>query len=263
MRGRGAVRFITLAVCGLAAAEGVQAGIVTDLFEVVGPGLGIAHVIEGKTAGFNDDNVGAALDDLFNQQDIHFNFLLAVKAFESLGPIDVVFEVSNSGGTTEYLLAEGVFNFSGERWSDYHFQLGFGAGEAFVLSEDDGLDFDTPHRDPQPEAVAADFTTPVFATLEHADDAIEWSGGAVPSSESLFDPGLEHFVLFGVSFDTPDDHAIPSSFRTVDGYRLTLRQFPTTSDASRGGPVVAEPGTLALLGLGLASFGLRPRRRRP
>jgi len=69
----------------------------------------------------------------------------------------VEFVVANSGGTTEYLVTQSLVNNSGQTWTDFHFELGFGVGTDFIRSGDtDGLDFDTPDQDPAP-------TSSVFA----------------------------------------------------------------------------------------------------
>jgi hypothetical protein len=52
-------------------------------------------------------------------------------------------------------------NNSGIAWNDFHFQLGFGTGGAFVpVGVGVGLDFDTPNGDPAP-------ASSVFPLLNH------------------------------------------------------------------------------------------------
>ena len=54
-------------------------------------------------------------------------------------------------GPAEPFFTTNVVNNSGIAWDDFHFQLGFGTGAAFVpVSAGFGLDFDTPNADPEP-----------------------------------------------------------------------------------------------------------------
>jgi hypothetical protein len=89
---------------------------------------------------------------------------------------------------------------------------------------DDGLDFDTPNMDPIPSSTA-------FSTILHLEDMLMFSGG-------LHSPGAESYII---RIDVPDNI---SSF--------TLMQSPA---------IVPEPGTLAMMviGLALSAIGLRKR----
>src|SRR5207249_8438187 len=74
------------------------------------------------------------------------NSVFLVMTFTGLGPIDYVFIVTNSSGTTEYQYADvTINNTSGVTWTGFHFQLGrggFGTPDAFVLGAT-VTDFDT------------------------------------------------------------------------------------------------------------------------
>ena len=74
------------------------------------------------------------------------NSVFLVMTFTGLGPIDYVFNVTNSSGTTEYQYADvTINNTSGVTWTGFHFQLGrggFGTPDAFVLGAT-VTDFDT------------------------------------------------------------------------------------------------------------------------
>ena len=92
-----------------------------------------------------------------------------------MGIADVEYAVANSGGTTACRVAQTLINNTGQLWTDFHFELGFGIGVNFNRSLAlDFLDFDLPGRDPTP-------TTSVFPFLNHQADTLEWSGGTVPS----------------------------------------------------------------------------------
>lgn len=83
----------------------------------------------------NDDVVGNSPNQVIVYQ----------KDYTAIGPVDLIFTVIPSGGTTEYLVTEGVFNNTGIDWDGYHIELGFGSGAGFVKSiPGDGLDFDAP-----------------------------------------------------------------------------------------------------------------------
>ncbi|MBI4115718.1 MAG: PEP-CTERM sorting domain-containing protein [Candidatus Omnitrophica bacterium] len=165
-------------------------------------------------------------------------------------PFDIIFTVVDSGGVTDQFFIERVLNDTSHTWLDYHFALGFGSGDNFVLSSpDDGLDFDFPDKDPTPSNLVQianvggydDTDTPVFGTLNHMADEIWWSGGALA-------PGEE--ILFSFSIDVPDfNENMPDFAEYFGGYTFTLRQLPTTT-----GTVIPEPSTLMLIGLGLIRF---------
>ncbi len=197
-----------------------QAGIITDL-----DGIGIV------TQDPNNDNASPSDNEIIIPDDL--------KIFNSLAPIDLVFDAELSGGTTEYLFEEAVTNNTGFAWRDFHFELGVGTGDDFwgfldiSLPPDIALpDFDTPDRDPTP-------ISDQFAALVHEDFMLWWSDGLIEPGET---------VDFEFSLDVPDD------FLGADLYSsFTLRQVAT----------VPEPATVNLIALGLVTFGyMRLRRRR-
>jgi hypothetical protein len=155
----------------------------------------------------------------------------------SLNPIDIVFDMQSSQGTTEYFVDELLTNNTGVAWSGFNMQIGFGTGANFQI---DGLvnspllnnpDFDAPNYDPTP-------TSSGFSQLTTNPNELTWSGGSVPAN------GI-NFLGLGFSLDTPDDLLgnVTSAF--------TLREIPIP---------VPEPSTLALLTLGADSL-LAMRRR--
>ena len=173
-----------------------------------------ATTISPLTAPNNDDTAGASPNGVFVTQ----------KNYIAIGPVDIVFNVINSGGTSEYLFTEGVYNNTGLNWGAYHIELGFGYDAGFVKSTlGDGLDFDAP-----------DFNSPFnfnpggafFPTVSVTEDDVYASGGVMPY--------LSFAGYFRFTVDVPD--GITS---------FTVRQSPIA---------VPEPSALALLALGFAAY---------
>lgn len=183
-------------------------------------GLGYAGTITAVDPGGNFNLTGILRptpnnDDFTGAGAAAPNSIGAGKIFTTNDAMLHSFNVSNSGGTTEYFFAERVENKTGIDWIDFHFEL-FGPGN------DDGLDFDTgtpanPQKTPTPIATA-------FSTLNHQPDTLDWSGGLVKNGGSVF---------FTFSIDVPDSMS-----------RFTLLEKPS---------VVPEPSAVFLFGSGLAA----------
>jgi hypothetical protein len=203
---RGARLTAILGVAVLLSGPGVaRAGVITSVISVGGPGgTGAALPL---TSVPNNDNVVVGNTDL----------LIFSETFTAVAPIDAVFAVSPSAGTTEYFASNvTVNNTTGVSWVDFHFSL-------IPAVAGDGLDFDTPTMDPTP-------TSSAFMTRAHGQDTLDWSGGVVPSG------GV---VVFSFSIDVPD----------VSGNTFTLRGIPSIAQAA-----VPEPSSLALGGSALLSL---------
>lgn len=159
-------------------------------------------------------------------------FFLTQKDYRAIGPVDLVFDVRDTGGTTEYYIQEGVQNSTGLDWTGYHLELGFGTGAGFVKSTPgDGLDFDSPDYDSVVDLNAGGSFFPVSTT---------------PTEDDIVSFGLQPNGAFAGYFEFHID--VPDG---ID--QFTLRQSPIAG-------AVPEPGTMALLGLGIASFVARRRR---
>ena len=153
---------------------------------------------------------------------------------QGIGNLDIEYVVADSGGLTEYFFTDNFLNNTGQPWTHFRFELGFGTGAGFVRSgAGDGLAFDTPDRVPAP-------TSSVFQALSHDEDVIGWTGGSVPTIGS---------VRFSLVVDVPDNL---SSFHPGGLNRFTIRQAQN---------VIPEPSTLLLLGAGVAAMGAGRRRR--
>lgn len=190
------------------------AGMITGIAEVSGPGLGEVDLLAIVTGQPNNDNYS----DPANPNFVFFN----EKVFDHTDYIDIVFDVVDTGGTTEYGFVESVFNFAPETWLAYRTEVGFGTGVDFVLADPGaGLDLDTPDRDPTP-------ISNVFASHTHLPAAIHWEDGEMPF-------GFVDAMFF--SMDVPDG----------------ITQFTV-----RETPLIPEPAALTLLGA-LTVIALRRR----
>ncbi len=162
----------------------------------------------------NDDVVGTSDNEVWVTQ----------KNYMSIGPVDLVFDVRDTGGVTEYLVIEGVFNATGLDWTGYHLELGYGVGDAFVKSTSgDGLDFDAPDFNSEMSFNPFPGFFPTVSATEH--DIIA-SGGVMPT--------FMFAGYFRFHIDVPD--GITS---------FTLRQTPISVPEPRG----AILASLALWGL--------------
>lgn len=169
----------------------------------------------------NDDHAGPSPNLVFIPQ----------KNYVGIGPVDIEFTVVDSGGVTEYVFLEGVFNGTGIPWTDYHIQLGFGMGTAYTPSPSgDGLDFDDPD-------LSSPFSFAPFTTVVIGEDDIDAYNGIVLPFTYVFP--------FAFHIDVPD--GITS---------FTVRQYPTID-----GLIVPEPSG-AILGSGILGVLTALRRRR-
>jgi hypothetical protein len=213
----------------LALASPAEAGTILGVASVSGGGNAVVDPILTGTPNNDNHSVPATS-----------NIAVASKLFNANMPIDIVFEVDDSAGTSEYRLAEGVANVSGVDFLMYEFQLGFGTGANFALaSAGNGLDFDWPNIDPGP-------TSARFLTMAHMEKQVRFTMGVIPNGMT---------DAFTLSIDVPDFDAnlMPASAQTAGGYRFTLRQLPS---------IVPEPGTIGIAVLSALAWAVFMLRRR-
>jgi len=173
-----------------------SAGVVTAFGGASGPGLISMSFNNFDTPSPGNDNVVGTSPNYMSVNQ---------KAYGSVGYIDMVFSVTDSGATpvTEYQFTEGVSNGSGVDWTDYHLQLGFGTGASFVPSgSGDGLDFDAPDYD-------SPFDFSPFTTVTPGEDGVDAYGGVFPFG-----------AFFVLSFPVDVPNGITE---------FTIRQYPTIS----------------------------------
>jgi hypothetical protein len=196
-----------------------RGGQIVSVNSISGPGLGTVNVPLISTVNVNNDNQtgGGPADN---------NITVPIKRFDNLGYIDIEFNVTGTGGVTEYKVTESVDNDTNVFWGAYTMVLGFGTGGSFAPSPSgDGLDFDAPGYDLLP-------TSGAFSNVATSEDVLVFSGG-------VHNLALQ---LYTLRIDVPDDVV-----------RFTLRQYPTA---------VPEPSTIALSGLALLGLAAFARRRR-
>ena len=204
----------------LLASSSIKAGEITGFTWSSGIASVGLNPIAVPVAPNNDDAIGPSPNVVFVHQ----------KNYVGIGPVDIEFTVVPSGGVTEYMFREGVQNATGIPWTDYHIQLGFGMGTAFIPSPSgDGLDFDHPD-------LSSPFSFAPFTTVVVGEDGIDAYNGVVPNF--TFVPNFVFHV------DVPDGITA-----------FTVRQYPTIDS------IVPEPSS-AILILASAFATLGGNRRR-
>jgi hypothetical protein len=200
---------LCIAAVLLITATDLYAGQITNVTWYSGV-ASVAGTVIMPPADINNDNVGGTSPN---------SFMVLQKDYTAIGPVDLVFDVLDSGGTVEYEFSEGVFNNTGLDWSGYHIELGFGTGAGFVKSgAGDGLDFDAPDYD---SPVSFDGGGAFFPTVTVTEDDIIAGGGIMP------DFAYAGNFIFHV--DVPDGIT-----------EFTLRQSPIA---------VPEPASASLIAL--------------
>ncbi len=203
--------------------------------------------VVGNNPSHNDDelfdySIGDWFEAYESQTPTLYNWIILIKDYETMAPIDISMSVTNSGGTTEYLFIEGLANGSGTAWLDYHVELIYDDEIIFSGS----LDFDTPDATPTPYSFYLNnngITSQIFSLAGHTANAISWDNGVMPPINDM--PDFEDLAFVTFSLDIPD-------IVEGDGYEFVLRQYPT----------VPEPATMLLFGIGALGFGFVRRKSR-
>jgi hypothetical protein len=216
-----------------------DAAAITSINQFLLPGFSTGSLGHSLPVAPNNDDTAAASPNTISTGG--FGIFLNSGGF---GVLDYEFNLTDSGGTTEYLFTTNVINNTGVAWTGFRFLLGFGTGADFVpVGAGVGLDFDAPTAGPAPTSTA-------FPLLNHQSTRIDWSGATV---NYLLGPGGAPFSsVFSLSIDVPDGLA---AYHPGGVNRFTLRSLPT-ADA------VPEPVSVALVSLGLAAVVSRRRVRR-
>ncbi|MEO1497590.1 MAG: choice-of-anchor F family protein [Planctomycetota bacterium] len=159
----------------------------------------------------NDNAVGTSPNSIFVTQ----------KDYVGLGPVDLVFDVRDTGGVTEYFVMEGVQNSTGLDWNGYRIELGFGEGAGFVKSTSgDGLDFDAPDFDSDFDFNPGGF---FFPTVSVTEDDILATGGVQPNGafagNFLFHvdvpDGISSFTIRQAPIGIPEPAALAASLLAI------------------------------------------------
>ena len=216
---------VTLAVglvIGSPHANTAHAGEITGFSWFSGVASVAGTTFSPPSAPNNDDVAGTSPNSIFVTQ----------KDYVAIGPVDLVFDVNDTGGVTEYHVIEGVQNSTGTDWGAYHIELGFGNGAGFVKSTaGDGLDFDAPDFN------SDFFFNPgpgYFPSVSVTEDDVYADGGVMPD--------FTFAGYFEFTIDVPDGIT-----------QFTIRQSPVAIPA----PTAALAGLL-----GFAAVTARRHRQR-
>ncbi|MGA2797943.1 MAG: choice-of-anchor F family protein [Thermoguttaceae bacterium] len=167
-----------------------------------GPGLGTVSVPVYSTLSPDNGNQtgnGGPTDN---------NMIVPVKRFDHPDYIDIVFQVTPSGGVTEYKVFEAVDNNTLTNWSGYSMELGFDSGVNFTPSPSgDGLGFGAPNYVPP-------LVSSAFSTINKSEDLLTFTNGTQ-------DTGMQTYQF---RIDVPN--------LSIDHPSFTLREIPIPEPSS-------------------------------
>lgn len=172
-------------------------------------------------------------------------------------PLDLVFQLAPSGGTTKYRTHLLVKNLTQSNWTGYRFELGFGTGENFIKSSlTDLLDFSTPTVQGQelPGRFISETDQPIFSGVVVGNitnpskrlDTIDHRSNSLQFFEGLIAP--KDLSGFNFSLDIPD--GLPNN-------QFTLRQIPIAESQS----IPENSSALSFLIFGALGTGLLLKRK--
>ena len=149
----------------------------------------------------------------------------------TLGPIDYIFDVQASQGSTEYRVTTFIANNSGTAWTGFIFQLGTGSGASFspianAIPEIHPPTFDSPNFDP-------DLTNTAFNSVSLNAMQVTFAGAPLAS-------GPSSVMTSSLSIDTLDDMI------SGGATNFTLRMIPVPEPAPVSLAVCAGLGLFAL-----------------
>lgn len=204
-------------VAGILLTTGVvSAGTLMDSITPSGPGLGTAPTTALVFSfAVNNDNVEGT-DDLGNTI-TPFDSM----RFDELAAIDLVFQVSPSGGVSEYLWDGFVINNTQVEWRGFRVDLRLVDDLGNVLDNPlpdpkGGLDLDSPHKD-------SEMVFTPFDRKAQTPSWIEWSRGEFPAN-------AEVNGRLTISLDIPDE----IGGETLTRFALRLLPLAESSDTVLG-----------------------------
>lgn len=187
------------------------------------------------------------------------------KTFTKLAPIDISFRVDPGTNPLElYNFTERIVNNTGSKWFDFHLELGIGTGDDFrVIDTTTNLLFTHVTIPSECTTLIPDFNvvlggsgqcnaTPFGGTFSSTRpspvvDFITTS----PNITAQNAQGVETGHQLNVNFEI----RVPNGIN-----EFTLRETPTT-DGKVLPPTISEPGTLAIVSLGLVALGVVQRKK--
>ena len=217
-----------------AAATDARAAVITGIgTTVTNNATGSLGPVGGVPIAPNNDNTGGPSPNVVASNHFLFNTL----------PLDFEFKLENSGGTTEYRFTPSFLNidFTGRSVDAVLVRAGLRHGRGLRAVGRGGWARLRPYGDPSA-------FSPFFPVVEHKADSLLFSGGSIGSIKP---------AAFFFAIDLPDNL---QKFNPYELNHFTLRITPngTAPDPTP----VPEPGTMMLIGTGIAALVAKSRKRR-
>ena len=161
-------------------------------------------------------------------------------SFPSLNPVDILFDVQPSAGSTTYFARELIVNNSGLAWSGFELQIGSGVGANYTffnafIPEENYIDFGGVNYSMAPPPTASSFAK--LGGVFYRE--VAWSDGVVPVGGTL---NLTFSVLTpGAPIGDPNPN-------------FTLRQFPIAVPEPAAATQIALAAICIVIGLGVTHY---------